>query len=83
MQDRGGELLATHLECCPEGSAAFKKDARLKFHLANDHSLKVATAYSPTSAYLVGLDGKIKARWLGQIHERVDGKAIIEAMTEK
>ena len=55
----------------------------MRFHLANDHRLEVATAYSPTSTYLIGLDGMIKARWLGQIHERVGGKAIIEAMTEK
>ncbi len=55
----------------------------MRFHLANDHRLEVATAYSPTSTYLVGLDGKIKARWLDQIHGRVGGKAIIEAMTGK
>jgi len=80
IQELGGELLALHLECSPAGSETFKTDAKLKFHLANDDRLEVATAYSPTSTYLIGLDGMIKARWLGQIHERAGGKAIIEAM---
>ncbi len=83
IQELGGELVAIHLECSPAGSEAAKKKANLSFHLANDDRLQVATAYSPTSTYLVGLDGRIKARWLGQIHDRVGGKAIIEAMKAK
>ena len=80
IQELGGELLAIHLECTPAGSEAARKKAGLRFHLANDDRLEVATAYSPTSTYLVGLDGRVKARWLDQIHDRVGGEAIIEAM---
>lgn len=80
IQELGGELLAIHLECIPAGSEAAGKKADLRFHLANDDGLQVATAYSPTSTYLVGLDGRIKARWLDQVHDRVGGKAIIEAL---
>ena len=80
IQKLGGELLAIHLECAPTCSEAAKKKGHLEFHVANDERLEVATAYSPTSTYLVGLDGMIKARWLGQIHDRVSGKAIIDAM---
>ncbi len=83
IQELGGELLAIHLECIPAGSEAAKKKAALKFHLANDDRLQVATAYSPTSTYLVGLDGRIKARWLDQIHDRVGGEELIEAMKAK
>jgi len=83
IQKLGGELLAIHLECIPAGSEAAKKRANLGFHLANDDRLQVSTAYSPTSAYLVGLDGKIKARWLGQVHDRVSGESIIEAMRKE
>ena len=83
IQELGGELLAIHLECTPAGSEVAKKRAKLRFHLANDDRLEVATAYSPTSTYLVGLDGRIKARWLDQIHGRVGGEAIIEAMRGK
>jgi len=80
IQELGGEMLAIHLECVAAGSKSAKKQAKLGFHLANDERLEVATAYSPTSTYLVGLDGKIKARWLDQIHGRVGGDKIIEAM---
>jgi peroxiredoxin len=80
IQELGGELLAIHLECAPAGSEVAKRKAGLKFHVANDERLEVATAYSPTSTYLVGLDGTIKARWLDRIHERVSGDEIIEAM---
>ncbi len=83
IQELGGELLAIHLECTPAGSEAAKKKSQLRFHLANDDRLEVATAYSPTSTYLVGLDGRIKARWLDQSHDRVGGKTIIEAMRAK
>jgi peroxiredoxin len=83
IQELGGELLAIHLECIPAGSEVAKKKAKLEFHLANDDRLQVSTAYSPTSAYLVGLDGRIKARWLGAVHDRVNGQAIIEAMREE
>ena len=83
IQELGGELLAIHLECAPAGSKVAKEKAKLGFHLANDDGLEVATAYSPTSTYLVGLDGKIKARWLDQIHGRVGGEEIIEAMKAK
>ncbi len=83
IQKLGGELLAIHLECIPAGSEVAKKKAELEFHLANDDRLQVSTAYSPTSAYLVGLDGRIKARWLGAVHDRVNGQAIIEAMREE
>ncbi len=80
IKELGGELLAIHLECVPKGSEIAREKGHLDFHLANDEHLEVATAYSPTSTYLVGLDGRIKARWLGQIHDRVGGEAIIEAM---
>lgn len=80
IQKLGGELLAIHLECAPEGTRRAKRTAALKFHLANDDRLEVATAYSPTSTYLIGLDGRIKARWLDRIHDRVSGDAIIKAM---
>ncbi len=80
IQEQGGELLAIHLECVLAGSEIAKRKAHLDFHLANDERLQVATAYSPTSTYLVGLDGKIKARWLDRIHDRVAGETILEAM---
>ena len=62
IQELGGELLAIHLECTPAGSEVAKKRAKLRFHLANDDRLEVATAYSPTSTYLVGLDGRISRK---------------------
>jgi len=80
IQELGGELLAIHLECSPAGTEAARKKASLSFHMANDHRLEVATAYSPTSTYLVGLDGRIKARWLDQIHNRLGGEELIEAL---
>lgn len=80
IQELGGEILAIHLECSPAGSEVAKEKAGLKFHLANDDGLEVTTAYSPTSTYLVGLDGRIKARWLDRVHDRVSGEAVIEAM---
>jgi peroxiredoxin len=48
--------------------------------MANDDRLTVATSYSPTSTYLIGLDGRIEARWLDQIHDRATPEAILEAL---
>jgi peroxiredoxin len=82
IQKQGGELLAIHLECAAKGSKIAKEKSRLLFHVANDERLQVATTYSPTSTYLVGLDGKIKARWLGRVHDRVLGDELLEAMKQ-
>ncbi len=48
--------------------------------MANDERLSVATSYSPTSTYLIGLDGRIEARWLDQIHDRATPEAILKAL---
>ncbi len=80
IKSQGGELLAIHLECAREGTTIAREKAQLKFHLANDERLEVSPAYSPTSTYLIGLDGRIKYRWLDRIHQRVTGEEIIEAL---
>ena len=77
---QGGELLAIHLECSPEGTAKAVEKLKIQYPMANDERLVVAVDYSPTSTYLIGLDGKIKARWLDRIHDRVSGEKILEAM---
>ena len=48
--------------------------------MANDDRLTVAASYSPTSTYLIGLDGGIEARWLDQIHDRATPEAILKAL---
>lgn len=48
--------------------------------MANDDSLETATAFSPTSTYLIDLDGTIAARWLDRIHDRATPEAILEAL---
>ncbi len=48
--------------------------------MANDHELEMATAFSPTSTYLVASDGRIAARWLDRIHDRATPEAILEAL---
>jgi len=48
--------------------------------MANDDRLTMATAFSPTSTYLIGLDGRIEARWLDRIHDRATPEAILMAL---
>ncbi len=48
--------------------------------MANDHELTMATAFSPTSTYLVDLDGRIAFRWLDRIHDRATPEAILKAL---
>ena len=50
--------------------------------LANDDQLNVVDKYSVTSTYLIDSKGIIRARWLDQIHQRVDGGPILEALKE-
>ncbi len=48
--------------------------------MANDHELTMATAFSPTSTYLIDLEGRVAARWLDRIHDRATPEAILEAL---
>ena len=80
MQELGAEMLAIQLECVPEGTARAKKRRGYMFHLANDETLTVAGDYSPTSTYLIGLDGTIKARWFDRVHKRVSSAEILAAL---
>ena len=48
--------------------------------MANDHELSMATAFSPTTTYLVDRDGRIAARWLDRIHDRATAAAVLEAL---
>ena len=48
--------------------------------MANDEELRMATAFSPTSTYLIDLDGRIAARWLDRIHDRATPQAILEVL---
>jgi hypothetical protein len=50
--------------------------------MANDDRLTMATAFSPTSTYLIGLDGRIEVRWLDRIHDRATPEAILVALEE-
>jgi peroxiredoxin len=52
----------------------------IRYPMANDDRLSVASAYSPTSTYLIGLDGQVEARWLDQIHDRATPEKILQAL---
>lgn len=80
IRARGAEVLAIHLECSPEGTAKTVERQGIRYPMANDHELTMATAFSPTSTYLVDLDGTIAARWLDRIHDRATADSILEAL---
>ena len=82
IRARGAEILAIHLECSPEGTAATAERENIRYPMANDHELTMATAFSPTSTYLIDLDGTIAARWLDRIHDRATAAAILTALDE-
>lgn len=71
------EVLAVHVECSPPGTALTVQRNGIRFPMANDDRLNVVTHYSPTSTYVIGSDGVIRARWLDQIHKRVGAGDIL------
>ena len=78
----GADLLAIHVECPPEGTRILARKMNFDFPLANDDRLGIVDRYSVTSTYLIDTQGIIRARWLDEIHRRVDGPAILAAVKE-
>lgn len=70
------------MECPPEGTEILAKKKNFSFALANDDVLNVVDKYSVTSTYLIDKKGIIRARWLDQVHERVEAKTILEAINK-
>ena len=50
--------------------------------MANDEALEMALPYSPTTTYLIDTEGRIAARWLDRIHDRVTPERILDALAE-
>lgn len=78
----GADVLAIHCEGSPRGTKLLADTRRFGFPLANDDRLNVVDKYSVTSTYLIDSKGVIRARWLDQIHKRVGGAAILEALKQ-
>ena len=74
-------MLAIHVECSQLGTLDTVQRHNLAFPMANDEFLKVVDRYSPTSTYLIGANGMIRARWLDSIHHRVGPEVIIDALS--
>ena len=76
------EVLVIHCEGSPKGTKILADKMHFGFPLANDDRLNVVDKYSVTSTYLIDSEGIIRARWLDQIHQRVDGDSVLEALKE-
>ena len=68
------------MECPPKGTEILAKKRKFSFALANDDVLRVVGKYSVTSTYLIDKKGTIRARWLDQVHERVQAQTILKAV---
>lgn len=76
------EILAIHVECPPKGTEILAKKKNFSFALANDDVLDVVGKYSVTSTYLIDKKGIIRARWLDQVHDRVQAQTILEIVNK-
>ncbi len=73
-------ILAIHVECPPKGTEILAKKKNFSFALANDDVLHMVGMYSVTSTYLIDKKSIIRARWLDQVHDRVQAQTILEAV---
>jgi len=73
-------VLVVHLECSVEGTRWIAEQQGFRFPIANDEGLAMALPYSPTTTYLIDVDGRIAARWLDRIHDRATPEKILEAL---
>ena len=80
FRQHGAEVLAIHCEGSPEGTRILADKMNFGYPLANDDRLNVVDTYSVTSTYLIDANGIIRSRWFDEVHRRVDGVSVIEAL---